>query len=221
MCGALIWNHLQSKHVHCISEDKIKEKLKCCVLKCCIYLQVLVPSQRHGSGLLLGHLLPKDGAVIADDGLDLCLIVHIHDELLTARGGHHIRPSLVSSFTSEEILHTKTMYPYIISRMCNECDIFYIIVRLTHNSCFTRSTLLLNSLPSRSTASVAMGVVVKGVGWARHSGVHNQSREVFPAQQADDTIGVATMTPGILHNHPRPVQVININVLVYIMILNT
>jgi hypothetical protein len=28
MCGALIWNHLQSKHVHCISEDKINETLK-------------------------------------------------------------------------------------------------------------------------------------------------------------------------------------------------
>jgi hypothetical protein len=155
MCGAPIWNHLQSKHVHCISEDKIKEKLKCLILKCCIYLQVLVLGQRHGSGLLLGHLLPKDGAVVDDDGLDSCLIVHVHDELLTTRGGHHIRPILVSCLASKEILHTKTMYPYIISRMCNECDIFYIIVRLSHSSCLTRSTLLLNSLSSRSTASRA------------------------------------------------------------------
>jgi hypothetical protein len=51
--------------------------------------------------------------------------------------------------------------------------------------------------------------VVEGVGWARHSGVLNQSREVFPAQQAEDAIGEATMTPSIIHNHPRPVQVIN------------
>jgi hypothetical protein len=115
----------------------------------------MVPSQRHGLGVLLGHLLPKDGAVVADDGLDLCLVVHVHDELLTARGGHHICPSLVSSLASQEILHTKTMYPYIISKMCNECDIFYIIVRLTHNCCFTRSTLLLNSLASQSTTSGA------------------------------------------------------------------
>jgi hypothetical protein len=93
--------------------------------------------------------------VVADDGLDSCLIVHDHDELLTARGGHHIRLSLVSSLASEEILHTKMMYTYIISRMCNECDIFYIIVRLTHSSCFTRSSLLLNSRPSQSTASGA------------------------------------------------------------------
>jgi hypothetical protein len=34
------------------------------------------------------------------------------------------------------------------------------------------------------------GVVVEGVGWARHFGVLNQSREVFPAQQAEDAIGV-------------------------------
>ena len=53
------------------------------------------------------------------------------------------------------------------------------------------------------------GVVVQGVGWARHSGVLNQSREVFPAQQAEDAIGVAVVTPCILHNLPRPSQVIN------------
>jgi hypothetical protein len=125
------------------------------ILKCCIYLQVLIPDQRHGSGFLLGHLLPKDGAVVADNGLDSCLVVHVHDELLTAHGGHHICPSLVSSLTSKEILHTNTMYPYIISRMCNECDIFYIIVRFTHSSCFTHSALLLNSMSSRSTTSGA------------------------------------------------------------------
>jgi hypothetical protein len=65
------------------------------------------------------------------------------------------------------------------------------------------------------------GVMVKGVGWAHHSDVLNQSREVFPAHQAEDVIGVAAMTPSILHNRPRPVQVINKKVLVYIMILNT
>jgi hypothetical protein len=134
--------------------------------------------------------------VVADDGVDSGLIVHVHDELLTARGGHHIRPNLVSSLASVEILHTKTMYPYIISRMCNECDIFYIILRLTHLA-----------VPVYSIGGD--GVVVEGVGWARHSGVLNQSREVFPAQHAEDAIGVATMTPSILHNCPRPVQVIN------------
>jgi hypothetical protein len=53
------------------------------------------------------------------------------------------------------------------------------------------------------------GVVVEGVGWARHSGVLNQSRKVFPVQQTEDAIGVAMMTLNILHNRSRPVQVIN------------
>jgi hypothetical protein len=52
-------------------------------------------------------------------------------------------------------------------------------------------------------------VVVEGVGWACHSGVLNQSREVFPAQQPEDAIREATMTPSIIHNCPRPIQVIN------------
>jgi hypothetical protein len=93
--------------------------------------------------------------VVADDGLDSRLVVHVHDELITTHGGHHICPGLVSSLASEEIMHTKTMYSYIISSMCNEYDVVYNIVRLTHSSCFTRSTLLLNSLSSRSTASGA------------------------------------------------------------------
>jgi hypothetical protein len=53
------------------------------------------------------------------------------------------------------------------------------------------------------------GIVVEGEGWAHHSGVLHQSREVFPAQQVEDAIGGAMMTPSIIHNRPRPVQVIN------------
>jgi hypothetical protein len=48
-------------------------------------------------------------------------------------------------------------------------------------------------------------VVVEGVGWTRHSSVLNQSREVFPAQNDDDAIGVAVVTPCILHNLPRSI----------------
>jgi hypothetical protein len=83
------------------------------ILKCCIYLQVLVPSQRYGSGVLLGHLLPKDGAVVADDGLDSCLVVHVYDKFLTTRGDHHIRPSLYpasnlkKSCIQRRCIHTK------------------------------------------------------------------------------------------------------------------
>jgi hypothetical protein len=52
--------------------------------------------------------------MVANNGLDSRFVVQVHDELLTARGGHHIRPGLVCSLASEEILHTETMYPYII-----------------------------------------------------------------------------------------------------------
>jgi hypothetical protein len=63
----------------------------------CIYLHVMVPSERHGSGVLLAHVLPKDGAMVSDDGLNACLVVHVHDELLTARSSHHIHSSLIFS----------------------------------------------------------------------------------------------------------------------------
>ena len=53
-------------------------------------------------------------------------------------------------------------------------------------------------------------VVVEGVGWSHHSGVLNQSREVFPAQKVEDAIGVAVVTPCTLQNLPRPFQVIKI-----------
>jgi hypothetical protein len=101
--------------------------------------------------------------MVSDYGLDSCLVVHVHDELLTARGSHHIRPSLVSSLAFEEILYTNMMYPYIISRMCNKCNTFYNIVReiLTHNTCFTRSTLLFDSLPSQSTISGSTTLLLK------------------------------------------------------------
>jgi hypothetical protein len=103
--------------------------------------------------------------MVADDGLNSCLVVHVHDELLTARGGHHIRPGLVSSLAYEEIMHTKTMYPYIISRMCNECDIFYIIVRLNHSSCFTPLRLVVEFPAIPVYYIEGNGVVVEGVGW--------------------------------------------------------
>jgi hypothetical protein len=89
--------------------------------------------------------------VVADDGLDSGLIVHVHDELLTTR-----------EFA-------------VVPVYCIGGD----------------------------------SVVVEGVGWAHHSGVLNQPREVFPAQQAEDVIGEATMTPNIIHSRPRPIQVIN------------
>ena len=47
------------------------------------------------------------------------------------------------------------------------------------------------------------GVVVEGIGRARHSDVFNKSREVFPAQKVKEAIGVAVVTPSILHTLPK------------------
>jgi hypothetical protein len=49
-------------------------------------------------------------------------------------------------------------------------------------------------------------IVVEAVGRARDSSVLNQSREVFPTQKAQNAIGVAAVTPCILHNLPRSAQ---------------
>jgi hypothetical protein len=68
----------------------------------CSYLQVLVPNKRHGSSVLLAHLLSKDGGMEIYDCLDACLVVHVHDELLTTRGRNHIRPDLISRLASKK-----------------------------------------------------------------------------------------------------------------------
>ena len=123
----------------------------------CIYLQVLVPGQRHAPCVPFGDLRSKDGPVVSYDGLDARLVMHVHDEFFAAFGSHRICPGLMSVLASKEILHTNMMYPFIISRMSNECDVLSNVVRerLTHSSCFTRSALLLNTLGARSAASGA------------------------------------------------------------------
>ena len=80
----------------------------------CTYLKVLVPGQRHESCLTLGDHLSQDGPVVRDDGLDACLIVHVHDELLVASGSNRLRPGLVPQLASVEILRTNKMYSFII-----------------------------------------------------------------------------------------------------------
>lgn len=91
--------------------------------------------------------------MVNDDGLDARLVVHVHDELLTARSRHHIRPGLVSSIASEEI-------PQLLLHPL-------------------RLVVELSVVPIYCIGGD--GVVVEGVCWARHSGVLDKSREVFPA----------------------------------------
>ena len=64
----------------------------------CIYLQVLVPSQRHGSYVPFGDLCSKDGPMVSYDGLDARLVMHVHDEFFAAFGSHSIRPGLMFVF---------------------------------------------------------------------------------------------------------------------------
>lgn len=116
--------------------------------------------------------------MVSGDGLDAHLVVYVHDELFTARGKHHIRLGLVSSLASEEI-------PLLLHPL-------YLVVEFSIVSIYCIG---------------GDDVVVEDVGWAHHSGVLNQSREVFPAQQAEDAIGEATMTPSIIHNRPRPLPI--------------
>jgi hypothetical protein len=108
----------------------------------CIYPQVWVLGQHHDSCVLFRDLLSKDDPMVSYDGLDVRLVVHVHDEFFIASGRHRIHPNLISLQASKEILHTNMMDALIISRMSNECNILRNIVRerLTHNSCFLLST---------------------------------------------------------------------------------
>ena len=80
-----------------------------------IYLKVLLPGQLHLSCVFLGFPLSKLRPV-GYDGLDAHLMMHVGDEFFIAFGSHQLRPSLKSLLTSIISLHTKVMYPFIISR---------------------------------------------------------------------------------------------------------
>lgn len=84
----------------------------------CIYLQVLVPSQLHGSCVLFGDLLSKDAPMVFYDGLDARLIVHIYDEFFTTSGSQRICPALISLLTSVEILYIQTRCIHSLFQKC-------------------------------------------------------------------------------------------------------
>ena len=81
-----------------------------------IYLKVLVSGQRHLSCFFFVDLLSKFRPIVGYDGLDARLMMHVGDEFFIAFGSHQLRPSLKSLLTSIISLHTKVMYPFIISR---------------------------------------------------------------------------------------------------------
>ena len=115
-----------------------------------IYLQVLFWSQPHGSYRTFREPHSKNFRVVLDHGLDARLVVHVLDEFLGGFVSHSIRLGLISLLASKEILHIDTMYPVIISRMSNQCDVLSNVVRerLTQSSALTRCSLSMNTLPS-------------------------------------------------------------------------
>ena len=120
-----------------------------------IYLQVLFQGQAHGSCRPFRDPLSKKFRVVLDHGLDARLVVHVLDEFLGSFVSHSICLGLISLLASKEILYIDVMYPVIISRMSDQCDVLSNVVRerLTQSSALTRCALSANTLPSRSGAS--------------------------------------------------------------------
>ena len=81
-----------------------------------IYLKVLLPGQLHLSCVFFGFPLSKLRPVVGYDGLDVHLVMHVGDEFFTGFGSHLLCPGLKSLLASVISLHTKAMYPFIISR---------------------------------------------------------------------------------------------------------
>ena len=66
--------------------------------------------------------------VTVNNGLVVCLVMHVLHEFITGFLSHTSRPGLISLLASKEILHIDMMYHVIISRMSNECDVLRNIV---------------------------------------------------------------------------------------------
>ena len=120
-----------------------------------IYLHVLFWGQPHGSCRTFREPHSKNFRMVLDRGLDVRLVVHVLDKFLGVFVSHIICLGLVSLLASKEILHIDAMYPVIISRMSNQCDVLSNVVRerLTQSSVLTRCALSANTLPSRSGVS--------------------------------------------------------------------
>ena len=83
-----------------------------------------------------------DVHVALDHGLDARLVVHVLDEFLGSFVSHRICLGLVSLLAYKKILHIDAMYPVIISRMSNQCDVLRNVEqeRLTQSLALTCCT---------------------------------------------------------------------------------
>ena len=120
----------------------------------CIYLQMLFRGQPHGSCRTFREPHSKNFRMVLDRGLDARLVVLVLDKFLGGFVCHSIHLGLVFLLASKEILHIDAMYPVIISRMFNQCDVLSNVVRerLTQRSALTRCALSANTLLSQSGA---------------------------------------------------------------------
>ena len=158
--------------------------------------------QGHGSCRTFREPLSKNFRVVLDHGLDARLVVHVLDEFLGGFVSHTIRLGLVSLLASKEIQHIDAMYPVIISRMSNQCDVLSNVVRerLTQSSALTCCI----------RGVVDGGIVGPRVGRLDSFAKLHQAKELFLDQKTKDAVHMAcVITPTDLP--PTPAQVIKIN----------
>ena len=134
------------------------------------------------------------------------MVVHLDDVLPTSCGSRSIRLGLKSFFGLENFLHTKPMYPFIISikDLTNECDVLSNIVRETYPK--LRQYLLLLVVVS---VIRDQRVPVPVGGRLPHHWLFGQLHNAgvpFPAQNTKDARGGACWSTR--QNQPGPAQVI-------------
>ena len=88
------------------------------VLRLC---EVSLPLEYHLPNLRLLHHLAKHVGVVADDALEMRLVVQVLETIFADRFLHSRRMLLSPLLARGEVLHTDIMYHFIISRTSNEC----------------------------------------------------------------------------------------------------
>ena len=92
-----------------------------------IYPQVLFPGEFDVSRRSFVDPHFFDLSLVVVDGLDARLVKHIRHQLVTCFASHLDRPRHHFLIASVEILH-KNVNKVIISKMCNEYDVFVNVV---------------------------------------------------------------------------------------------
>jgi hypothetical protein len=99
-----IRNHLQK--IKYTTYHKIKLSIFNININVLYLLASTGPASTHDSSVLLAHLLYKDGGVESYDGLDACLVVHVHDELTTSALPSYPASHMKKSCIQRQCIHT-------------------------------------------------------------------------------------------------------------------